>query len=88
MRNDSLKISLCIKDDPIRSRTAPGIDPLIAQYRKLIVRRRIGERDVLVVFVLVRIPVPADGLVVGVVGVALLDGSRDVGGSVAGGAAG
>lgn len=72
----------------IRPRTTSSIHLLITQDRKLIIRPCIWESETLIVFVLVWILVAADGLVVFIVIIALLDGGGDVGRRVAGCAAG
>ena len=78
MGNDPLISPISRENHPIRPRTTTRIHLLITQDRKLIIRPGIWEGETLVVFVLVWILVAADGLVVLVVIVALLDGGGDV----------
>ena len=88
MGNHPLVSPISRKNHPIRPRATPRVHLLITQDRKLIIRPCIWECETLIVFVLVWVLVAADGLVVFIVIVSLLDGGGDVGLRVAGCTAG
>lgn len=74
MGNDPLISPISRKNHPIGPRATTRIHLLIAQDGKLIIRPSVWECETFVVFVSVWILVAADGLVVSIVDVALLDG--------------
>lgn len=79
MRNHPLVRAVTGENDPIGTRTASGVDLVVAQDWELVIRARVGEVDAFVIVVRMRILARADGFVLGIVAAALLNGGVDIG---------
>lgn len=79
MRNHPLVRAVTGENDPIGARAASGVELVAAQNGELVIRARAGEVDAFVIIVCVRILARADGLVLGIVTAALLNGGVDIG---------
>ena len=79
MRNHPLVRAITGENDPIGTRAASSVDLVAAQDGELVIRARAGEVDAFVIIVCVRILARADGLALGIVAAALLNGGVDIG---------